>query len=412
MNIGDYVIGTKEASREYSKTVEGWVGQIMNIRPNREDDLEVRGYNHAIDKLDTFSWVNSTYFKVIGTKTEPIDLNKIKEGDYIQAIMETDSYDNYHLVPGFIAKVVRSTEGDLIDENSTWDLSVELPDNESPGKMSPDWVNSQRFVRIVPLVEEESNSVDRRTGSDVNGKDLKEGDVIEILTPDCHGRITGYSIGDRFFVNRVDKLDPGLDIQIVPVEEFYSPARHMFWVCGKYVRLVNNTEKEKTKVAKKDHTETKFEIGSYVTAKETFCHDGEEIVKGYKYKITDYGRSRGMETRIQIDLGFKYWWVPKDKMILLSSSSGSIYTGTKVMLKIKDVIYSNPATIVFWDDGTKTVVRCGKDETFDPEKGLAMAISKRVLGSNYAWHGRFNKWLPKNRAEKNSKKEGENKKDE
>lgn len=48
---------------------------------------------------------------------------------------------------------------------------------------------------------------------------------------------------------------------------------------------------------------------------------------------------------------------------------------------IKKVIFNNPVTIILWNDGTKTVVKCSKNEKFDPEKGLSMAISERVLGS-------------------------------
>ena len=51
-----------------------------------------------------------------------------------------------------------------------------------------------------------------------------------------------------------------------------------------------------------------------------------------------------------------------------------------VIPKIKDVIFNGPATIVKWDDGTKTVVKCCEGDTFDPEKGLAIAISKKALG--------------------------------
>lgn len=50
-------------------------------------------------------------------------------------------------------------------------------------------------------------------------------------------------------------------------------------------------------------------------------------------------------------------------------------------IEVKKVVFNNPATIVFWKDGTKTVVKCSKNEKFDPEKGLSMAISERVLGS-------------------------------
>lgn len=48
--------------------------------------------------------------------------------------------------------------------------------------------------------------------------------------------------------------------------------------------------------------------------------------------------------------------------------------------KIKRVIFRNPATIVFWADGTKTVVRCGKDEPFSEYNGLINAIAKRAYG--------------------------------
>lgn len=50
--------------------------------------------------------------------------------------------------------------------------------------------------------------------------------------------------------------------------------------------------------------------------------------------------------------------------------------------EIKKVIFSGPCTIVMWSDGDKTIVRCGKKDTFDKEKGLAMAISKKMLGTN------------------------------
>lgn len=47
----------------------------------------------------------------------------------------------------------------------------------------------------------------------------------------------------------------------------------------------------------------------------------------------------------------------------------------------KRVIFNPPATIVFWNDGTKTVVKA-QNEAFDWEKGLAMAICKKYLSGN------------------------------
>lgn len=64
------------------------------------------------------------------------------------------------------------------------------------------------------------------------------------------------------------------------------------------------------------------------------------------------------------------------------------------MPKIKDVIFNDPATIVFWADGTKTVVKCQDDDIFDPEKGLAMAITKKALGNKGNYCNELKKWLP------------------
>lgn len=66
------------------------------------------------------------------------------------------------------------------------------------------------------------------------------------------------------------------------------------------------------------------------------------------------------------------------------------------MQRIKKVIFNDPATIVFWSDGSKTVVKRGENDTFDPEKGLAMAISKKFFDNMGYYYDVFKKWLPKN----------------
>jgi len=50
-------------------------------------------------------------------------------------------------------------------------------------------------------------------------------------------------------------------------------------------------------------------------------------------------------------------------------------------LKINKVIFNPPMTIVNWEDGSKTTVLCGENDEFDPEKGVAMCISKKALGN-------------------------------
>lgn len=52
---------------------------------------------------------------------------------------------------------------------------------------------------------------------------------------------------------------------------------------------------------------------------------------------------------------------------------------------IKNVIFNPPATVVYWTDGTKTVVKCNENDIFDPEKGLALAVAKRWVEK--CWKG-------------------------
>ena len=60
---------------------------------------------------------------------------------------------------------------------------------------------------------------------------------------------------------------------------------------------------------------------------------------------------------------------------------------------IKKVIFNDPATIIFWYDGDKTVVKA-ENEPYDPEKGMAMAIAKKSLGNKGNYFNEFKKWLP------------------
>lgn len=62
---------------------------------------------------------------------------------------------------------------------------------------------------------------------------------------------------------------------------------------------------------------------------------------------------------------------------------------------IKDVIFAPPATIVYWSDGSKTVVKCSEKDAFDPENGLAMAIAKRCGGNNGSYYKEIRHWVEK-----------------
>lgn len=87
--------------------------------------------------------------------------------------------------------------------------------------------------------------------------------------------------------------------------------------------------------------------------------------------------------------------IAKAKKMMINATYG--FTNMfKPGATIKNVIFNDPATIVFWTDGTKTVVKCQEGEIYDREKGLAMAISKKTLGFNKRdYYNIFTKWLAK-----------------
>lgn len=48
---------------------------------------------------------------------------------------------------------------------------------------------------------------------------------------------------------------------------------------------------------------------------------------------------------------------------------------------IKRVIINEPAVIILWSDGEKTIAKCEDMDTFDAEKGFAIALAKKFVGN-------------------------------
>ena len=59
--------------------------------------------------------------------------------------------------------------------------------------------------------------------------------------------------------------------------------------------------------------------------------------------------------------------------------------------KIKDVMFNPPATIVWFEDGSKTTAVAGHGDKYDKEVGLATCMLKRVLG-NQSYREIMDKW--------------------
>lgn len=65
----------------------------------------------------------------------------------------------------------------------------------------------------------------------------------------------------------------------------------------------------------------------------------------------------------------------------------------KVPDPIKKVIFNYPATIVFWKDGTKTIVKCQYGEVYDKEKGIALCFMKKFFENKGYFNDIFKKYI-------------------
>lgn len=90
-------------------------------------------------------------------------------------------------------------------------------------------------------------------------------------------------------------------------------------------------------------------------------------------------------------------FIPIETYLEFANSLFDTTNETEVLSKppeIENVIFNDPATIVFWKDGTKTTVKCRKDkgDVFSKETGLAMAIVKKLYGNKGKYNDILKKW--------------------
>lgn len=49
---------------------------------------------------------------------------------------------------------------------------------------------------------------------------------------------------------------------------------------------------------------------------------------------------------------------------------------------IKEVLYSNPATVIFWSDGTKTSSKSDNFDSYNPYAGLVLCVLKKMYSGD------------------------------
>lgn len=80
------------------------------------------------------------------------------------------------------------------------------------------------------------------------------------------------------------------------------------------------------------------------------------------------------------------WGEPSNECFLSNAEIERIkeHILTTPRVQVKRIIFHDPATIVFWQDGTKTVVKCMPGQPYSEYYGFLAALAKKVYGSNSA----------------------------
>ena len=85
-----------------------------------------------------------------------------------------------------------------------------------------------------------------------------------------------------------------------------------------------------------------------------------------------------------------------DKQNRIDNSFGSYYEDDNGNVTyIREVIYNDPAVVVIWNDGTKTISKCDYGDNFNPEFGLILCVLKKVIGNDQVTKLLMN-WVPDN----------------
>lgn len=58
------------------------------------------------------------------------------------------------------------------------------------------------------------------------------------------------------------------------------------------------------------------------------------------------------------------------------------YAAVANAVGVKRIIYNDPATVIFWTDGTKTIVKRAKGEKFSKYTAFCAALAKKLYGNN------------------------------
>ena len=170
---------------------------------------------------------------------------------------------------------------------------------------------------------------------------------------------------------------------------------------------INYIKKEYGVYIDLDIIEDPCTLPDYMTVKITASFSkyggGKEV--NYKFQTTiiteSYLKKKIMEVvgllNDTVFIDSNYFTPPENSFsgIVTANKISSVSFQMDYRHQIKKVIFNDPATIIFWEDGSKTVVKCQPDDKYDKMTGFAMACTKYMFGNEGNYYEVFKKWVGK-----------------
>jgi hypothetical protein len=136
-------------------------------------------------------------------------------------------------------------------------------------------------------------------------------------------------------------------------------------------------------------------------------HQNEKIELNTRYDLVSMSPSQSYEKANRVIVGLKELSASLETPMIISESQSrrlSDYNGKKItiMPDIKSVFFNEvkKTTTVVFNDHTSVIVKCTDNDRFDPEVGLAMALTKKLVGSRSKFQKLVDEWVA-NSAPKN-----------
>ena len=135
-------------------------------------------------------------------------------------------------------------------------------------------------------------------------------------------------------------------------------------------------------------TDDIYELINSLTSTNYIYHEEFEVgiyIYGYRIPII-----RDPDSEHEVRLYFVHFGEKNEERIASSTSTPLSISyldhislaADRHVLTIKKVIYNDPATIILWKDGSKTVVKCQEGDIYNPTTGFLMCYVKKLFGNS------------------------------